>query len=224
MVTQVESIVDLIYPVGSIYMNYSSSDPNTLFAGTTWVQIKDRFLLAQGDTYTTITTGGAATVTLATENLPSHTHGLNGHTHTYTDYYATTTGGNSGSTGGNSGNTSSTRINFSNGEAQIGFKDGGGVLGLRVHWTAYNATHGQTLGQWDTSQSVRGVTLSGYQDHTHTHNGHTHSLNGHTHTGNNTSTTRTSNGNSGDTTSTGSGTAFSILPPYQTVYVWRRTA
>lgn len=62
------SIVDLIYPVGSIYMSVNSADPGTLFGGT-WQQIKDRFLLSAGDTYTAGNTGGSAKAT-----LPSHTH------------------------------------------------------------------------------------------------------------------------------------------------------
>lgn len=62
------SIVDLIYPVGSIYMSVNSADPGALFGGT-WQQIKDRFLLSAGDTYTAGNTGGSAKAT-----LPSHTH------------------------------------------------------------------------------------------------------------------------------------------------------
>ena len=39
-----------IYPVGSIYMSINSTDPSELFGGE-WEQIKDRFLLACGTTY-----------------------------------------------------------------------------------------------------------------------------------------------------------------------------
>ena len=62
------SIVDLIYPVGSIYMSVNSANPETLFGGK-WQQIKDRFLLSAGDTYAAGETGGSAKAT-----LPSHTH------------------------------------------------------------------------------------------------------------------------------------------------------
>ena len=61
------------YPVGSIYMSTVSTSPAELFGGT-WTQIKDKFLLAAGSTYTAGATGGAATVTLTTSQLPSHTH------------------------------------------------------------------------------------------------------------------------------------------------------
>ena len=41
----VSQFIDMIYPVGSIYMSVSNTSPETLFGGT-WEQIKDRFLLA----------------------------------------------------------------------------------------------------------------------------------------------------------------------------------
>lgn len=63
-----KTIVDLIYPVGSIYMSVNSADPGTLIGGT-WERIKDRFLLSAGDTYAAGNTGGSAKAT-----LPSHTH------------------------------------------------------------------------------------------------------------------------------------------------------
>lgn len=53
------SLIDFIYPVGSIYMSVNSADPGTLFGGT-WQQIKDRFLLSAGDTYAAGKTGGSA--------------------------------------------------------------------------------------------------------------------------------------------------------------------
>lgn len=67
------SIVNLIYPIGSIYINTSSTDPTSLFGGT-WERIKDRFLLASGDNYQNNITGGEATHTLTNAEMPSHTH------------------------------------------------------------------------------------------------------------------------------------------------------
>ena len=64
---------DLIYPVGSIYMSVNSTNPSTLFGGT-WEQIKDKFLLSCGDTYSNGSTGGEATHTLTVDEMPSHTH------------------------------------------------------------------------------------------------------------------------------------------------------
>lgn len=54
--------INLFYPVGSIYMSVNDIEPSVLFGGT-WEKIKDRFLLASGDTYTTGNSGGAATHT-----------------------------------------------------------------------------------------------------------------------------------------------------------------
>lgn len=63
-----------IYPIGSIYLTVNPEfDPSVTFGGT-WVQIKDRFLLASGDTYTSGNTGGEATHTLTTQEMPSHKH------------------------------------------------------------------------------------------------------------------------------------------------------
>lgn len=67
------TIFDVIYPVGSIYMSVNNTNPSNLFGGT-WTQLKDRFLLGAGSTYTNGSTGGSATQRLSVANLPSHTH------------------------------------------------------------------------------------------------------------------------------------------------------
>lgn len=72
---QIPTLFDLVYPVGSIYMSVNSTSPSTLFGGT-WLQISDTFLLAAGSTYTAGDTGGEATHTLTTAEMPSHTHAL----------------------------------------------------------------------------------------------------------------------------------------------------
>lgn len=69
----VSAMLDKAYPVGSIYMSVNSANPQTLFGGT-WVQIKDRFLLASGTTYKAGTTGGEATHTLTNSEMPAHAH------------------------------------------------------------------------------------------------------------------------------------------------------
>lgn len=62
-----------LYPVGSIYMSVNSTNPSNYFGGT-WEQIKDRFLLACGNTYSNGVTGGEATHTLTVAEMPSHKH------------------------------------------------------------------------------------------------------------------------------------------------------
>lgn len=61
------------YPVGSIYISVNSINPETFFGGT-WEQIKDKFLLSAGDSYTAGTTGGEATHTLTIAEMPKHSH------------------------------------------------------------------------------------------------------------------------------------------------------
>lgn len=67
-----DKLLDLIHPVGSIYISTVSTSPGTLFGGT-WEQLKDVFLLAAGDTYDAGDTGGAAEVTLNSTQLPTST-------------------------------------------------------------------------------------------------------------------------------------------------------
>lgn len=96
-------VVDLIYPVGSIYMSVNTTSPATLFGGT-WEQIKGRFLIGTGSNDANTTTywgsyaaaannfpngelGGEATHTLSTAEMPSHNHSGTtgdggGHSHT----------------------------------------------------------------------------------------------------------------------------------------------
>ena len=66
---------DKIYPIGSIYMSVNSTNPSTLFGGT-WEQLKDRFLLGAGNTYSAGATGGEAEHTLTIAEMPTHSHGL----------------------------------------------------------------------------------------------------------------------------------------------------
>ena len=61
------------HPVGSYYWSSESTDPSTLFGGT-WERVKDRFVLAAGDSYAVGATGGEATHTLAEAEMPSHKH------------------------------------------------------------------------------------------------------------------------------------------------------
>lgn len=70
-----KSILDMTYPVGSIYMSINNTNPQTLFGGT-WEQLKDRFLLGAGNTYAAGNTGGEATHTLTVSEMPSHDHGI----------------------------------------------------------------------------------------------------------------------------------------------------
>ena len=124
-------IFELIYPVGIIIELATNANPKDLFGIGEWEQIKDRFILAAGDSYAAGNTGGASTHvhstgnhTLTVNEMPSHTHPLSyrtpgggGGTTWYTDP-GTADGFNTnastaiGNTGGgaahNHGNTGST--------------------------------------------------------------------------------------------------------------------
>lgn len=133
--------------------------------------LRDKFIIGAGNTYSPAATGGSATATLVEANLPSHTHTCTGataaagsHTHTATDSGHThsylksvATGGIAGGTGALDGNSSDS-----------------------------------------TGSGSANITVSTAPSHTHDIN--------------------LTLGN------TGSGTAFSILPPYFALAYIMRTA
>lgn len=176
-------IIDLIYPVGSIYMSVNSASPATLFGGT-WTQLKDMFLLGAGDTYSIgnatasspTKDGGAATVSLAETNLPSHTH-------TYTAPPS--------ATGSHTLTVNEIPAHYHAMRYSPGSTSGAGYdwSGSKYSWTS--AT--------ESSAGMKGAGGGG---------GHSHTI----------------SGTSSTTGAKGSGTAFSNMPPYLTVYMWKRTA
>ena len=79
----IKDIVDIIYPVGSIYTTIGSQNPNEIWSGTTWERYAaGRVLLSAGTytengttyTYTAGATGGEAKHTLTAGEMPSHSH------------------------------------------------------------------------------------------------------------------------------------------------------
>lgn len=75
-------ILDMIYPVGSIYISISSSNPSYIMGGT-WQRFANGKTLVGIDEYDSDfnfpnRTGGAKTHTLTTSEMPSHSHGFNG--------------------------------------------------------------------------------------------------------------------------------------------------
>lgn len=76
-------IINLIYPVGSIYITLNQTPPSELFPGTYWKQIKNRFLLSASSTYSALFVGGEATHILTPNEMPVHNH--NGLYYSYID-------------------------------------------------------------------------------------------------------------------------------------------
>lgn len=79
-------LIDLIYPIGSIYTSVVSTNPGTLLGHGTWAAFgAGRVLVgidaAQTEFDTVEETGGVKTVTLTINEMPSHTHIQNAHTH-----------------------------------------------------------------------------------------------------------------------------------------------
>lgn len=260
---QLQTTASQIYPVGSVYISVNSTDPSTLFGGT-WARLKDTFLLANGDVYAPGSTGGSATKTIATTNLPAHNHTVNSageHTHTASTgsagvhnhsassasagVHTHSLSGTSGAAGSHSHTRGSMNItgtiknndNFGVITSQgTETSSATGAFGLNA--APKNADnepdrydgHSYDI-NFDASRSWTGSTSTA-PNHTHTIAGtavsagaHTHGITvnnsgAHTHT-----VTVNSNGSHTHTTNnTGGGVPLNIMPPYTTVYMWKRTA
>ena len=64
-----KKILDLAYPVGTVYISTSNVNPST-FLGGTWTTIQDRFLVGAGNNYSIRQMGGEAEITLERKYLP----------------------------------------------------------------------------------------------------------------------------------------------------------
>lgn len=78
----IQSFIKTLYPVGSIYMSVNATNPSAYFGGT-WVawgagRVPVGINTADGNFNTVEKTGGAATVTLTTAQMPAHTHTFTG--------------------------------------------------------------------------------------------------------------------------------------------------
>ena len=249
----VSDLLNKVYPVGSIYMSAVNVSPAS-FLGGTWQAIEQgRMLMAAGSSWQAGTTGGAAYHALTVQEMPAHDHSAvetaaGGHTHGAStgsagahshsgstnnagNHYHTGTTNGAGShshtrgsmnitgtfdgnvdddnKGGKSGAfyTTGRPIYRANGD------DTGGVIGFDASrsWTGSTSTNGSHTHSYSTSWSglhAHSLSISSAGAHTHSvaiaaAGAHTHAI---------------------TIGKTGSGAAFSILPPYVAVYMWRRTA
>ena len=67
------NLLDIIYPVGSVYITFSATSPVDAVGGT-WELLKDTFLYSSADA--TGTAGGEKTHLLTIDEMPSHNHGI----------------------------------------------------------------------------------------------------------------------------------------------------
>jgi len=219
------------YPVGSIYMSVNSTSPATLFGGT-WERIQDMFLLAAGTSYSAGSTGGSATVTLtsAQSGVPAHSHGLNSHTHSVGAHKHTVP---------QHGHTYTRPTVSSSGKVTSGITGGSHSHTLITEFGAnadpsFNPANEKYMQLAGTSAGSRVERTSPMKTQTHTHDLPNHS---HTLTGGgvadkaafdtNNSTAFDSGAASGDTansTAADASSAHENMPPYLSVYVWKRTA
>lgn len=173
-------------PTGWALCNGSNGTPD----------LRNRFIVGAGSTYSVDATGGSATTTLTANELPAHTHVVtttgtatseNAHTHTF-----------SGTTSGQSQTHTHSVTDPGHSHSYQTYSQ------LRQDGTAVSGAMTQpTTGT--TGTATTGITLgNASQDHTHTYSGTTSAGAAHTHTLSLTSTAA----------STGSGASFTNLPPY----------
>lgn len=223
--SQLQDTASKLYPVGSVYISFNSANPSTLFGGT-WTRLKDTFLLASGDAYAPNTTGGSPTKTIGVTNLPAHNHSVNASTHSHS---VTTAGSgshthtaSSNTTGSHSHTRGSMNITGTFRSTDMGGREpatgaftdkiSGSETKPRQGGDGYDIT--VTL---DASRNWTGSTST---EGSHSHTITVNSVGNHTHT----VTISNSGSHTHTTNNTGSGTPLNIMPPYTTVYAWRRTA
>lgn len=77
LVGAVNDVINIMYPVGSIYMSVNDVNPSALFGGT-WEKIQDSFLVATGSYFNLGQSGGSKDAVVV-----SHTHTQAAHKHDY---------------------------------------------------------------------------------------------------------------------------------------------
>lgn len=182
---------------------WASNDPTSpaSFIGGTWERVEGEFIMGASSAYPVGTTGGSATHTQTTAEMPSHNH--------------------SGSTGSAGSHSHSASTGSAGGHSHSGTTDWAGSHSHNV-----NAEY-KSGGDDGESYRIRnyGASWANYKfttssDGSHTHSFSTNSAGGHSHS--------VSIGDAGAHThtvsigSTGSGQAMSVLNPYYALYIWVR--
>ena len=226
--TDLQQILNLVYPVGSIYMAVNSVNPSTLFGGTwvAWGSGKVPVGIDTSDTdFNTVEKEGGS------KELQKHNHKF---TPEGTIDETTATGTIDETTAtGTIGNQSTSHTHTVNGGSCT---TGGTASKFTVRNYKVDGTETSTYKYLTTSGSdSANVTVTG-TSHTHSVPAHTHTVgnqsasHNHTFTGNAHKHTFTGNahkhnftGTEGTTENTGTGESGN-LQPYITCYMWKRTA
>lgn len=219
-------VLDLVYPVGSLYMSINSTSPAILFGGS-WAAIENRMIIGASTTYAVGNTGGSATTIISSANLPTHvhsvgahSHGLNSHTHsipkhghTYTQPTVSSSGyvKNGIPSAGDHSHTTTRRTFYADNANDYVSAALGGSGAVCKHLPEYETTN------------TKGA-------HTHNLPNHTHTLTGGSVADKDAFTSGQASGSTANSTAfdTGNGgfanTAMTTISPYYSAYIWRRTA
>lgn len=238
-------IIDMVYPIGSIYTSTKNVSPAS-FIGGTWTPIKDTFLLCAGDKYKAGSSGGSAAKTVP---LPVHRHGF-----TPSGSVSSTFSGTAASHTHAGGSHTHSMSNHTHSGPLHTHSFSGNTEGAGSHSHHLNRISVAATGDYSTSRIPFGKDtgtvydnnpngISTVNNHVHTYSGSTGSAgNGNTGspsnntTGAGSATTGSTSitpagsvsssfkGTAGTTENAGSGETLDIMPPYKTVYAWERTA
>lgn len=66
-----------IYPVGSVALFSNATDPGVQFPGTVWAKLPDNVVLRTSGILAPLVVGGADSIVLNQNHIPSHTHSVN---------------------------------------------------------------------------------------------------------------------------------------------------
>ena len=149
-------MINAIHPIGVTLFFATNQNPNNLFPNTRWQRIPGygrTIRLANEGMSDVLQTGGSDSVTLSTDNMPSHSHGFSGNTTSF-DYGTKTT-----STNGQHSHNIPGNITTQDGNANA---IAGGRVGI---WTANkqttnNGSHNHTVQIGSHSHGFSGNTGS----------------------------------------------------------------
>ncbi len=193
------------WPVGSVYLSTSASNPSGTLGGT-WVQVQDAFLIGAGGTFTY--TGSVVA------NASTHTHTVadttadGSHTHTLPSP-SNSTGAHTHSAGTSGGS------NVSHSHSSVGTGYG----------TSFSGTSSDSViqsGSGTEGTASHSHSMTGDASYTSGESSHTHSLPDYVSGGGHTHTVTTVSGSTHSHTVSPS--SENHLPPWMAFYVWRRTA
>lgn len=182
---------------------WASNDPTSpaSFIGGTWERVEGEFIMGASSAYPVGTTGGSATHTQTTAEMPSHSH--------------------SGSTGSAGSHSHSASTGGAGEHSHSGTTNSAGEHTHKVY-AAYQSggDDGESYRLRNKGETLAKYTFTTSSDGSHTHGFSTNSTGWHSHS--------VSIGDAGAHThtvsigSTGSGQAMSILNPYYALYIWVR--